>query len=88
METTFTNVCNILSELYSNYKEDEDFQGLIEFNDIGLPLAYFAAQGLCDLSDDGKHYVKETWKLFLDFLDLEDAGFVDLAEVLASNKKE
>jgi len=79
--TDFTNVCNILGKLYSLYKEDEEFKDFIEFNDLGLPLAYFVAENLCEVSDDGSRYITETWTLFLAGLNLEDTGFSDLDEV-------
>ena len=79
--TDFTNVCSILGKLYSLYKEDEEFKDFIEFNDLGLPLAYFVAENLCEVSDDGSRYITETWTLFLAGLNLEDTGFSDLDEV-------
>ena len=79
--TDFTNVCSILGKLYSLYKEDEEFKDFIEFNDLGLPLAYFVTENLCEVSDDGSRYITETWTLFLAGLNLEDTGFSDLDEV-------
>ena len=35
----------VLAELWINYRDDEDFTDFIEYNDIGLPLAYFVARG-------------------------------------------
>ena len=89
--TDFRNVCEILGKLYSVYKEDEEFKDFIEFNDLGLPLAYFVAENLCEVADDGSRYITETWALFLAGLNLEDTGFSDLDEVFESaeeNNKE
>jgi|688.fasta_scaffold00124_150 hypothetical protein len=82
--TDFRNICNILGKLYSVYKEDEEFKDFIEFNDLGLPLAYFVAENLCEVSDDGARYITETWSLFLAGLNLEDTGWSDLDEVFES----
>jgi hypothetical protein len=82
--TDFRNICNILGKLYSVYKEDEEFKDFIEFNDLGLPLAYFVAENLCEVSDDGARYITETWLLFLAGLNLEDTGWSDLDEVFES----
>lgn len=89
MMTDFSKVCNILSQLYINYKDEEDFEDFIEFNDLGLPLAYLASEGLCEVSDDGKKYIMETWELFITSLGIQDEGFDDLEEVLtkAQNKE-
>ena len=89
--TDFRNICEILGKLYSVYKDDEEFKDFIEFNDLGLPLAYFVAENLCEVSDDGSRYITETWALFLAGLNLEDTGFSDLDEVFESaeeNNKE
>jgi hypothetical protein len=80
--TDFSNICDILGELYSQYSEDEDFKDFIEFNDLGLPLAYFVRENLATPSDDGVRYIMETWDLFITSLDIEDTGFNNLNEVL------
>jgi hypothetical protein len=79
--TDFTSICNILGKLYSIYKEDEEFKDFIEFNDLGLPLAYFTAENLCEVSDDGARYITETWQLFLASMDLQDTGWNSLDEM-------
>lgn len=84
MTTEFSKVCEILGELYINYKEDKDFKDFVDFNDIGLPLAYFASEGLCEIVEDATRYVTETWSLFLAGLKLEDEGWDSLEEILAS----
>ena len=82
--TDFSKVCEILGELYSNYKEDEEFKDFIEFNDLGLPLAYFVAENLCEVRDDGARYITETWALFLAGLAIEDTGWNSLDELFAT----
>jgi hypothetical protein len=82
--TDFRNVCEILGKLYSVYKDDEEFKDFIEFNDLGLPLAYFVSENLCEVADDGARYITETWALFLAGLNLDDTGFSDLDEVFES----
>lgn len=77
----FSNICKILGDLYTNYKEDREMSDFIEFNDLGLPLAYFQAEGLADVSEDGKKYILETWDIFLAGLGIEDKGFTTLEEV-------
>ena len=80
--TSFNNILNILGQLYSNYKEDENFKDFIEYNDMGLPLAYLASENLCDVTPDGGRYITETWSLFIDMLGVEDTGFDSLNQLL------
>ena len=82
--TDFTNMCEILGSLYANYKEDEDLKDFIEFNDLGLPLAYFVSEDLCQVSDDGARYITETWQLFLASMELEDTGWDSLDQMFAA----
>ncbi len=86
--TDFTKVCEILGVLYTNYKEDDEFKDFIDFNDLGLPLAYFASEKLCEVSDDGARYIMETWLLFLKGLGLEDTGLWDNLEDLFESAEE
>jgi hypothetical protein len=51
--TDFSSICDILGKLYANYKEDKNFRDFIEFNDLGLPLAYLTSENLCQPSDMG-----------------------------------
>ena len=87
MTTDFSNQVNILGEFYINYREDSELEEFIEFNDIGLPLAYLASEGLCDISDDGKKYVAESWEMFLLSMGIKDEGFENLAEIFAKAGK-
>jgi hypothetical protein len=63
----------ILGTLYSNHREDKGFKEFIEYNDLGLPLAYFLNEGLIlDLSPDAVRYIEETWELFIASLDVNE----------------
>ena len=81
-ETSLIDMCDILSSLHSEYQDDERFEDFIEFNDIGLPLAYMVSSELCELTDEGERYIRETWKLFLEELDVPDRGYEDLDSLL------
>ena len=82
--TDFTRMCEILGSLYANYKQDDDLKDFIEFNDLGLPLAYFVSEDLCQVSDDGARYITETWQLFLASMDLQDTGWDSLDQMFAA----
>jgi hypothetical protein len=79
--TNFTNKCEILGQFYSQYREIKDFADFMEFNDLGLPLAYFISENLVEVSDDGARYISETWDLFIASLEIEDTGFETLEDV-------
>jgi hypothetical protein len=83
--TGFSNKCAILGALYANYGNDPEFEDFVEFNDLGLPLAYLSNEGLCELSTDGERYIEETWLLFVKSLGLEDTGFEDINEMFQAS---
>lgn len=77
--TDFSNRCNLLAELWIDFRDDEDFVGFIESNDLGFPLAYAFANKLANLTDVGETLINETWDLLLEALDIkEDVGFDSL----------
>ena len=84
MTTDFSKKVDILGEFYFLYRDEDNIKEFIDFNDLGLPLAFLASEGLCDISDDGKKYVAETWEIFLSTLGiLQDEGFDSLDVIMA-----
>ena len=82
METTLDNKLSILSELWLDYRDDEEFTDFIEYNDLGLPLAYAISTNIVKSTPTAEKFINETFELLLAGLDVEDTGFEDLAEVL------
>lgn len=82
--TDFSKKCSILGELYINYKDNSKLKDFVEFNDLGLPLAYLSSENLCELSADGERYIEETWTLFLASLKINDTGFEVLDELFVA----
>ena len=70
--TDFNTVTTILGELWIDYKGDEAFEDFIQYNDLGLPLAYAVTQGLVDLHEQGVLYIAETWDLLVEALSLDE----------------
>jgi len=90
----FQTICKILSELYTNYRDSKDFKGFIEFNDLGLPLAFLTSEGLIvELSDDGRRYVIDTFDMFIGSLKVDPDDIMDgmtldeLLEIASSEQK-
>lgn len=80
--TDFNNQIQILAELYANHKDDKGFRDFVEYNDLGLPLAYLTREGLAVPSEDGMRYVVETFEMFVGSLGIDDTGFTSLEEML------
>jgi hypothetical protein len=80
--TSYTDKCSILAELWLNYRSDEEFQDFIEYNDLGLPLAYAIDNDIVKSTEMAQRFVEETFDLFLASLSVEDTGFDNLDELL------
>ena len=69
----------VLGELWINFRENEDFSLFIEYNDIGLPLAYFVSEGLINgLTPLGEQYIEESFDMFAKAMDLTEEEFDSL----------
>ncbi len=82
IETSFENKCHILGELWMSMRDDEDLEDFIEYNDLGLPLAYVLANNIAEPNKRSHEFVNETFSLFLERLEIEDSGFEELDELL------
>lgn len=82
MAINFSNKCEILSELWMNYRKDENFEDFIEYNDMGLPLAYFIHTNLVTPLDEARVFIEETYNLFISALGInEDNEYTTLNDL-------
>ena len=88
-ETTYSSKVNILAELWLGYRNDEEFQDFLEYNDLGLPLAYAISNGIVESTKVAEGFVVETFDLLLAGLDItEDTGFENLDDLLGLSSDE
>ena len=74
----FETICKILGELHANYSDSKDFRTFVEFNDLGLPLAFLTSEGLIvELSDDGRRYVIDTFDMFIGSLKVDPEDIME-----------
>jgi hypothetical protein len=79
---TFENKITILAELWMNYRDDEDLQDFVEYNDLGLPLAYFLMNEIVLPTSQSELYINETYDLFIASLQVADKEWESLDELL------
>lgn len=81
--TTFEARCNILSELWMEYRDEVEFTDFVEYNDLGLPLAFLLDEGIVQATDRATMMINETFDLFLATLGREeDEGYDNLDDML------
>lgn len=82
-ETTYANKCAILADLWMNYRNDEEFTDFIEYNDLGLPIAYAIDSEIVKSTEIAQRFIEETFSLLLAGLEIEqDAGYESLDDIL------
>ena len=79
---TFQNKVTILAELWMNYRDDEELQDFVEYNDLGLPLAYFLMNEIVLPTSQSELYINETYDLFIASLQVADREWESLDELL------
>jgi hypothetical protein len=91
----FADKAGIVGQLWIEFRNDEDFENFMEYNDIGCPMAYMVAEGIVkELSPVGEEMLEETFKMFLTLIEiteeevdgLENPNLVDVLQY-AYNKK-
>jgi hypothetical protein len=85
MATTLTNKAIILAELWLDYRNEEDFEDFVKYNDLGLPLAYALSNGIIEPTEKATGFIEEAFQLLLAGVSnelLEDTGFTSLEELL------
>lgn len=82
-KTPISVKADILSVLWVRYKSDPDFADFVEFNDLGLPLAYAVSHGIIDMNKEVAMFVDESFDALLTAFHIdEDTGFDDLETIM------
>jgi hypothetical protein len=86
MAIPFADRCGILGRFWIEYREDEELKTFLEYNDVGLPIAYFIAEGLVKETPLSEQYINETFDLLLAAVELteeEIEGIDNLEDLMA-----
>jgi hypothetical protein len=88
MPNDFSNKITILAELWMNYRDDDQLKDFIEYNDLGLPMAYFLMNELVLPTKQSEVYVNETYELLISSLGADDVEYTSLDELLGAIENE
>ena len=67
-KTPFGNKCNMLADIWVNFKDREDstegWTDMFKINDLGFPLAYLVDKGYVSVTkkENAKKLVEDTWE--------------------------
>lgn len=81
--TDYSKQIDILHELFYNHADEERFADFVNFNDIGLPLAYAIHAGIVESTPLAEELVRQTFGLLLALFGIdEDEGFKSLEQII------
>ena len=85
-KTSYENRCIVLHDLWSDFKDHPQFAEFVEYNDLGLPLAYMINSNIIASTPIAETYINESFDLLceameLDSSDVEVEGIDDLFEL-------
>jgi hypothetical protein len=78
MEVNFADKCGILGQFWYDFKNDETVKPFMEYNDAGMPLAWFIATGVVTPLPVAEEYINETFAMFLDAMEITEDDVVDV----------
>lgn len=70
--TDFESMCEILGEFWSEYRDLEELEDFVGYNDLGLPLAYFINESIVVSTPAAEAYVNETFNFLVAALGIDD----------------
>jgi hypothetical protein len=71
MTTPYNIKYAILSDLWTQYKDDKEMADFFEYNDLGLPLAFMIEQKIVESTPVAQVYIEETFELLCESLGLD-----------------
>jgi hypothetical protein len=86
--TPFQTRCEILADLWQNYRQDDEFADFVEYNDLGLPLSYAIANEIVKPTEIAEQFVNETFELLLAGLEVDDDDYQDLPDLFAGTPED
>jgi len=83
MKSSFEQKCKILGQLWSEFKDEEGWEDFVDFNDISLPLAFLLDMKMAENpSSLAINFIEQTFVSLLTRVNLEDAGWESLEDIL------
>ena len=83
MNTSIEKRCEILSDLWMQYKDQTELSDYMEYNDLGLSLAFSINEDIVKITPLAESYINESFDLLLEAMSLEDRGFNTLNEIFS-----
>jgi hypothetical protein len=80
--TTLADRAHILGKFWINERDNDVFDEYMEYNDLGLPLAYSLSEGIIETNALVEAHINDSFDMLLTVLKVEDTGFTDYNDIL------
>ena len=67
--TDYSKKCHVLADFWSKHKDNPALGDLLNYNNVGFPLAYMQEHNLCVATDNGINYINETFDNLVDIVE-------------------
>jgi hypothetical protein len=87
--TTFAAKCSILSQIWVEMRDLEQFADFMSFGDLGIPLAHAIHNGIVEPTPEATKFIDEVFEVLLGILGVdEDQGFANLDALLSAGTED
>lgn len=87
--TDFDTKAQILADVWVEYRDEEAFQELLSFADLGFPLAHAYNNKIIRVEpeDEATWLIEQTFGLLLQLLNVEDTGYKSITDLFDTAEK-
>jgi len=83
MNTSIEKRCEILSELWIQYKDQPELSDFMEYNDLGLALAFAVHEEIVKITQIAEGYINESFDLLLEAMSIDDIGYNSINDIFS-----
>lgn len=80
IDEDFLKKCQVLAEFWSKYKDNELLADIVNYNNLGLPLAFMHENNLCIATDEGIGYINDTFNYLVEIAESKEEHSDQIAE--------
>jgi len=78
----FDDKARVVAECWMVVRDHDAWDEIVQYGDLGFPLAYSHVAELSELTDDGKKLVVDVYDIILKSLEVEDKFYRTFEDVL------
>lgn len=73
--TDYSKKCQVLAKFWSKHRDNPELANLVNYHNIGFPLAWLQEHGLCVPTDKGIEDINQAFDDLVEIVENGDEGF-------------